>query len=66
MSLNHDGKDDKTLNMMDFNFLPSFQIELLDNSKIVKKVIDEDDDFDIYDHKIEMDNFPTINYDKLQ
>ena len=66
MSFNHDDKDDKTLNMMDFNFLPTFQIELLDNSKIAKKAIDEDDDFDIYDHKIERDNFPKINYDKLK
>jgi len=51
--------------LKDFNFLLSFQIELLDNSKETRRYIDENQ-IDIFDESpVEEVAFPTLNYQKL-
>ena len=52
--------------MADFNFLPSFNIDILDNTKKTKKRFDEDVNFDLFDGKIENIANPVINLEKLE
>ena len=54
--------------MEDFNFLPSFRVQLLDNSLTNKKRIDQEKyDIDIFDQEsIAKVAYPTINYEKLE
>ncbi len=51
--------------MKDYNFLPSFSIELLDNTRKVRKQLDDDPLFDLFDTKIENNSNAQINLDKL-
>ena len=44
--------NNKIYHMSNFNFTPSFTINLIENTNKTKLLIDEDDDIDIYDGKI--------------
>ena len=54
-----------TFSMKEFNFLISFKIELLDNSRETRKFFD-DNDVDIFEESPVADvSFPTLSYKKL-
>ena len=65
MALDHE-QEENVIKMADFNFLPSFNIDLLDNTKKTRTRIDADAKFDLFDQKIENVAYPVINLKKLE
>lgn len=56
--------------MKDFNFMPSIEMKLIQNTKESRKEIDDDEEIDVFDKPLSgqelTNNQPLINFKKLR